>query len=725
MIELFLILHLSSLAAIVALHAGRARFTLAPVFGGCAILTFLMWQLLQTAWWIQVGGTYLHAAVYASLPAILCGLVLVYAMDGSRAARAYLLTMAVTAATCLLFNEFLFQLSHQLPIATIFRLPARIHLILAIALVGAGLAELLAYELVLRRLPTGIAMAAALIVGIAAYLALQSLLTYGIATGLRNIANQYPTIAMAGLLPALAAAVYGSLAQRARIVLPARRPVDLFAVWHRTEAQLAEARESFFKARETIAELRTLNRAVETEKRLRAHQVERSAQAILEIDRRGRIAKCNEAARMLLRRGVPEGLAIEQLLPGFAAFLGDPNQTSATLPLSVGPETPARRIRVTAMRIGEQDYGPAYSVLAEDVTEREQLAFARGVAERVRGIQMTGRVIGHDLANLMLAVEGNLARLRAALGPAAPEAVETSLRAIAGAAQRSREMMRELGTQQAFALPELRACDLRALADEAIALQRARADGAGVRLTVEGPVGITVAADRTQMVRVMMNLIGNSIRACRRGGRIVVALGTDAEGAFLRVQDDGIGMTREQLERAFDPGFTTKAGGQGGLGLAISYLIVDAHGGHLSLASAPGEGATATVRLPISTLRVLPADAGPLLLVIENDEARERCAAFYRSLGGEVVEIAAAEELEEVLSDQPPAWELIIRTLHPALREPTRRALAASAQILVGPRRTAQRGIDKCHLSNELTRELADRARTATGQIAAFSAGAS
>jgi len=127
MVELFLIMQIVCLAAVTGLHAGRARFTLAPAFGGCSILTFITWQLLQTAWWVDFAGAHINAAIYGPMPAILAGLTLVYAMDGNRAARAYLLTMAVTAAVCLLFNEFLFQLAHLLPITSLFRFPLSMH----------------------------------------------------------------------------------------------------------------------------------------------------------------------------------------------------------------------------------------------------------------------------------------------------------------------------------------------------------------------------------------------------------------------------------------------------------------------------------------------------------------------------------------------------------------------------------------------------------------------
>jgi signal transduction histidine kinase len=59
-------------------------------------------------------------------------------------------------------------------------------------------------------------------------------------------------------------------------------------------------------------------------------------------------------------------------------------------------------------------------------------------------------------------------------------------------------------------------------------------------------------------------------------------------------------MSPNELEKAFEPGFSTKGGGQGGLGLSISWLIVDAHGGELTLSSQVGHGTKASIRLPPS-----------------------------------------------------------------------------------------------------------------------------
>ncbi|MCA9797778.1 MAG: histidine kinase, partial [Candidatus Eremiobacteraeota bacterium] len=109
-----------------------------------------------------------------------------------------------------------------------------------------------------------------------------------------------------------------------------------------------------------------------------------------------------------------------------------------------------------------------------------------------------------------------------------------------------------------------------------------------------------------QINQVLMNLIANACDAVtsakdRTGGRITIRSGLDRtrELTWFEVEDDGPGIPRAQIERIFDPFFTTKDVGQGtGLGLAITHSIVERHGGHISVASEPGRGATFRVEIP-------------------------------------------------------------------------------------------------------------------------------
>ena len=105
----------------------------------------------------------------------------------------------------------------------------------------------------------------------------------------------------------------------------------------------------------------------------------------------------------------------------------------------------------------------------------------------------------------------------------------------------------------------------------------------------------------SQLSQVVMNLLLNACRAVGpQRGRITVRTGMEDGQAWFEVADDGCGIAPEVLPRIFDPFFTTRDIGQGtGLGLALSYGIVQQHGGRIDVQSAPGQGSTFRVTLPL------------------------------------------------------------------------------------------------------------------------------
>jgi signal transduction histidine kinase len=106
-----------------------------------------------------------------------------------------------------------------------------------------------------------------------------------------------------------------------------------------------------------------------------------------------------------------------------------------------------------------------------------------------------------------------------------------------------------------------------------------------------------------QLNQVFMNLLANAADAVGdRGGNVWIAsqLDNDAQRVMISIRDDGAGMTPEVRARVFEPFFTTKSVGQGtGLGLSVSYGIIERHRGTLTVDSAPGAGTTFTITLPV------------------------------------------------------------------------------------------------------------------------------
>ncbi len=112
-----------------------------------------------------------------------------------------------------------------------------------------------------------------------------------------------------------------------------------------------------------------------------------------------------------------------------------------------------------------------------------------------------------------------------------------------------------------------------------------------------------IVADPNQLMQVFLNLLLNAeqaIRESRGKGTIRVRIGRKPDSVWLVFQDDGPGITPENLAHIFDPFFTTKRPGRGtGLGLSICKTVLREHGGNIEAATAPGGGAIFTITLPV------------------------------------------------------------------------------------------------------------------------------
>ena len=199
-----------------------------------------------------------------------------------------------------------------------------------------------------------------------------------------------------------------------------------------------------------------------------------------------------------------------------------------------------------------------------------------------------------------------------------------------------------------------------------------------LRLTIRLDAGLEVVSDRGKLVQILSNLIGNAIKFTPTGGAITLSARqtsweaeragpTPSEGETaplfgrehgieLRVEDTGVGIAAEDLERIF-LGFTqvesanVPAGGGAGIGLAVVRTLVGLHGGRVWAESdGLGRGARFFVRLP-----VLPAGSTVTLLLATGDaDLRDRCGRRLREAGYAVVEAATSVEAQERLAASSP-----------------------------------------------------------------------
>jgi signal transduction histidine kinase len=142
--------------------------------------------------------------------------------------------------------------------------------------------------------------------------------------------------------------------------------------------------------------------------------------------------------------------------------------------------------------------------------------------------------------------------------------------------------------------------DMQSLVNETVRLIRRDADSKRIRVTIEANQNQrTLKADPNQIRQVLINLLNNAIHATDENGDIIVRLQSTDTGATIEIIDSGTGIPRENIDRIFEPFFSTKAPGKGtGLGLFVSRDIIEKLGGKLTVESQLGEGTCFSIRIP-------------------------------------------------------------------------------------------------------------------------------
>jgi signal transduction histidine kinase len=148
--------------------------------------------------------------------------------------------------------------------------------------------------------------------------------------------------------------------------------------------------------------------------------------------------------------------------------------------------------------------------------------------------------------------------------------------------------------------PEAQLIGVRELVERALSHLRARTD-LEIEIIESAPVG-RIGGDPMLLRQAVDNVVNNAVQAMPSGGTLTIILDRVEDGPKARVSltisDTGEGMDTIVRKRALDPFFTTRPAGTG-LGLAIVARVVDAHGGELTLRSAPGEGTEVAMILPV------------------------------------------------------------------------------------------------------------------------------
>jgi len=225
----------------------------------------------------------------------------------------------------------------------------------------------------------------------------------------------------------------------------------------------------------------------------------------------------------------------------------------------------------------------------------------------VTGIKEMTDNIAHDLKSPITRIRGEAEQALSGSGSGSREEYEAMAGSAIEECDRLIEMINTMlfisRTEAGVTQPELAEMDIAALVRDACRLFQAAAEEKGIALDGRGPERLALSGDVRLLQRMLGNLLDNAIKYTSANGRADVALRSPAGGRVeIEVRDTGPGISATDLPHVFERfyrGDPSRSRTGAGLGLSFARAVARAHGGEITAASAPGDGSTFTVTLPV------------------------------------------------------------------------------------------------------------------------------
>jgi len=425
-----------------------------------------------------------------------------------------------------------------------------------------------------------------------------------------------------------------------------------------------------------LHELRQAESVARQRERLLTQVLEGIVEPIFSVDIEGRLLRCNQATTAAY------GCPAEKLLPRHFLEMVHPAdfetaQNALRAALEKGaPQNFEARFLTEAGEIRDAIFNSVPLVEAEktigalwfvrDVTDQKH-AFERAAqADKLRALGKLASGVAHDFNNGLAAILGRVQLLRERVGD---EAVSRDLRVIQTAAEDAAATVRRIQTfARQTPTNNLEPVDAALLVRDAVEIMRTRweneAQARGVRydLEIDCSTELYVLCNPSELREVFVNLIVNALDAMPEGGCLKIGCKGEAGNATIYFADSGAGMSEETRKRVFEPFFTTKGVNGAGLGLSVSYSIIEAHNGKIRVKSEIGKGTNFRIELPTiepekasrnETEKALPEAAKLSILVVDDEESvRSVLEEMLVELDQKVVAVSSGAEALEKLSNE-------------------------------------------------------------------------
>ena len=249
----------------------------------------------------------------------------------------------------------------------------------------------------------------------------------------------------------------------------------------------------------------------------------------------------------------------------------------------------------------EMESPPGIAILIEDHSERYSLEEKLAHSERLASIGQLATGVAHEIGNPVTGIACLAQDLRADLDP---ETARDGLNQILTQTDRISRIVGSLSNYSHAGAPgeyPAQTIDIHQVIEEAINLVSLSPSGKQMRFDNHCESGILVCGFSQKLVQVFVNLLNNATDASEPGQAVTIESELTGSQVRIRITDNGSGIAEAHLPKIFEPFFTTKSVGEGtGLGLSLTYNIIQEHGGSISVSSIVDQGCQFDIVLPVT-----------------------------------------------------------------------------------------------------------------------------
>lgn len=247
--------------------------------------------------------------------------------------------------------------------------------------------------------------------------------------------------------------------------------------------------------------------------------------------------------------------------------------------------------------------GKAFNRLAANLEratlERDKAELAARQSERLAAVGQLAAGVGHEINNPLMNIMSLAALIEQSLGREHEE-VLADVKLLQSEGRRCARIVQGILNFSRRTQPSYRSFDLVELIEDTLVLMRHRIEAGDIRLWRGLPESLLMEGDPNLLQQVLVNVLLNAIQASPPGSTISLSVAERDGRVSLELVDDGPGVAESDLAQIFNPFFTTKPEGEGtGLGLSVSYGIVQEHGGEISTENTRGGGLCVRIALPV------------------------------------------------------------------------------------------------------------------------------